>query len=238
MPDILGIVLFLFFIIWVLSILLLVPLLFLEYKRAEKQRREMAERLGIEYHNRLVPADQAMFAKFALASRGRKQMFDKFALMSRGRKASNAFFADSGDLRVVIFDFRYIVGKNERNQTCVMAQSDLLSIPEFELSPEGMLQNIAGFFGFQDINFDDDTNFSKAFKLTGPDEDRIRAFFTAKRRQEVLRERQIILEGNGDQFVFHQTGRQLSTFEELNGLMERALSLYAVMRSEPDGSSI
>ena len=95
MPGILEIVVFFCFIIWVLSILLLVPLLFLEHKRAEKlaekQRREVAERLGIEYHKRLVPADQAMFAKFALASRGRKQMFAKFALTSRGRNASKAF---------------------------------------------------------------------------------------------------------------------------------------------------
>ena len=241
MPGILEIVVFFCFIIWVLSILLLVPLLFLEHKRAEKQRRDVAERLGIEYHKRLVPADQAMFAKFALASRGRKQMFAKFALTSRGRNASKAFVADSGDLRMVIFDFRYIVGSGSGSrvykQTVVMAQSELLSIPVFKISPEDMRQKIASLFGYQDINFDDDTNFSKAFKLTGPDIDKIRAFFTAKRRQELLSQRQIILEGNGDQFIFHQTGLHMSSFEELNGLMERAVSLYAVMRSEPDGSS-
>ncbi len=202
----------------------------MEEKRAEKKRRDQAERLGIECHKQLVPADQAMFAKFALASRGRKQL------------ASKALVADSGDLRMVIFDFRYIVGSGrgtrEYKQTCVMAQSDLLSIPAFEISPEGMLQKIAGLFGYQDINFDDDTNFAKVFELNGPDVDKIRAFFTAKRRQEVLCERQIILEGNGDQFTFHQTGCHMSSFEELNRLMERAVSLYAVMRSEPDGSSL
>jgi len=46
-------------------------------KRAEKKRRDQAERLGIECHKQLVPADQAMFAKFSLASRGRKQLASK-----------------------------------------------------------------------------------------------------------------------------------------------------------------
>ncbi len=220
MPDILDSLGFfafinvgkMFLIVIVLSIIpIIIVLSSLEEKRAEeraeKKRCDQAERLGIEYHKQLVPADQAMFAKFALASRRRKQL------------ASKALVADSGDLRMVIFDFRYIVGSGsgtrEYKQTCVMAQSDLLSIPAFEISPEGMLQKIAGLFGYQDINFDDDTNFSEAFKLTGPDVDKIRAFFTAKRRQEVLCERQIILEGNGDQFIFHQTGRHMSSFEAI-----------------------
>ena len=234
MPDILDILGFFSFIAVVVILPLVIVLSILEEKRAEKRaekkRRDQAERLGIEYHKQLAPADQAMFAKFALASRGHNQL------------ASKVLVADSGDLRMVIFDFRYIVGSGSGSrvykQTVVMAQSELLSIPVFKISPEDMRQKIASLFGYQDINFDDDTNFSKAFKLTGPDVDRIRAFFTAKRRQEVLCERQIILEGKGDQFIFHQTGRHLSSFEELNGLMERALSLYAVMRSEPDGSSL
>lgn len=201
MPDILGFFSFInvgkiFLFVIALSIIPLVIVYTILQKKWElKQRREVAERLGIEYHEQLAPADQAMFAKFALASRGHNQL------------ASNVLVADSGELRMVIFDFLYIVGSGRGSrvykQTVVMAQSDLLSLSAFKISNEAMLQK----FGYQGNT----------------------------------------LEGNGDQFIFHESHdgisnlfitHFLSSFEDINGLMERAVSLYAVLRSEPDGSSL
>jgi hypothetical protein len=176
-------------VIAVLFFALLIGAGILDLKRLEWKRRKVAERLGIEHHEQLAPADQAMFAKFALASRGHNQL------------ASNVLVADSGELRMVIFDFRYIVGSGRGarvyKQTVVMAQSDLLSISASMISNEAILQKF-GYLG--------DT-----------------------------------LECNGDQFIFHQSRAGLfeddflSSLEELNGLMERAVSLYAVMRSDPVG---
>ena len=198
----------------------------------EKKRREgiqqLAGQLGIEYREELAPDDREVFAKFALASLG------------HNRVISNILIADSGEIRMVIFDYRYTVGsgknKSTPKQTVVMAQSGELSVPTFQLSPESLFQKIAGLFGFSDINFEDDPSFSKAFKLTGPNVEQIRAFFTANRRKEILSQRQVTLEGNRDQFLFYQGRRQWS-IEELKGLMGRAFSLYSILRSEPDSSS-
>ncbi len=195
----------------------------------EKKRREgiqqLAGQLGIEYREELAPGDREDFAKFALASLG------------HNRVISNILVADSGEIRMVVFDYRYTVGngknKSTPKQTVVMAQSGQISIPAFQLSPESVFQKIAGLFGFPDINFADDPSFSNAFKLTGPNAEQIRAFFTARRRNELLSQRQINLEGNRDHFLFYQARRQCS-IEELKGLMGRAFSLYSVLRSEPD----
>ena len=195
----------------------------------EKKRREgiqqLAGQLGIEYREELAPDDREDFVKFALASLG------------HNRVISNILVADSGEIRMVIFDYRYTVGsgknKSTPKQTVVMAQSSELSVPTFQLSPESLFQKIAGLFGFPDINFEDDPSFSKAFKLTGPNVEQIRAFFTANRRKEILSHRQITLEGNRDHFLFYQ-GRRLGSMEEMKGLMGRAFSLYSIMRSEPD----
>jgi len=199
----------------------------------EKKRREgiqqLAGQLGIEYREELAPDDREVFAKFALASLG------------HNRVISNILVADSGEIRMVIFDYRYTVGytngsgknKSTPKQTVVMAQSGELSVPTFQLSPESLFQKIAGLFGFPDINFEDDPSFSKAFKLSGPNAEQIRAFFTVLRRKELLSQRQVTLEGNRDHFLFYQARSQCS-IEELKGLMGRAFSLYAVLRSEPD----
>jgi len=192
MPDIFKILEIFAIIAFVVIFSLLVILHLLQKKWELKQRRKVAERLGIEHHEQLAPADQAMFAKFALASRGHNQL------------ASNVLVADSGELRMVIFDFCYIVGSGRGarvyKQTVVMAQSDLLSISASMNRNEAILQKF-GYLG--------DT-----------------------------------LECNGDQFILHQSRAGLfeddflSSLEELNGLMERAVSLYAVMRSESEGLSL
>lgn len=199
---------------------------------AKKKRREgiqqLAGQLGIEYRTELSQGDREVFAKFALASLG------------HDRVISNILVADSGEIRMVIFDYRYAVGsgknKSTPKQTVVMAQSSQLSIPAFQLSPEGLFQKIAGLFGFADINFEEDPHFSKAFKLTGPNIDQIRAFFTAQRRKELVSQRDITLEGNHDHFLFYQSSR-LWSIGEMKGLMGRAFALYAVMRSESDSLS-
>jgi tetratricopeptide (TPR) repeat protein len=182
MSDILNILAISF---WCAVFALLFVLLLLQKKWELKQRREVAERLGLEHHEQLAPAAQAMFAKFALSSRGNSQ------------SASNVLVADSGELRMVIFDFLYRVGSGRGarvyKQTVVMAQSDLLSIPAFKISNEALLQK----FGYHENT----------------------------------------LEVKGDQFIFHQSRdgifetHFLSSFEELNGLLKRAVSLYAVLRS-------
>ena len=64
----------------------------------EKKRREgiqqLAGQLGIEYREELAPDDREVFAKFALASLG------------HNRVISNILVADSGEIRMVIFDYR------------------------------------------------------------------------------------------------------------------------------------
>lgn len=195
---------------------------------SDKKRREglqkLAEQLGMEYSGQLALRDRELFAGFKLASLG------------RDRVVSNVLAADSGELRMVIFDYRYTIGsgkqKSTPRRTVVLAQSNELALPAFELSPESLFQKFANLFGYQDINFDDDAEFSKSFRLQGLDAEQIREFFTAKRRRELLSQRSVSLEGNRDHFIFYQARRQPSV-EDFKSLMERAFAIFSVMHSEP-----
>jgi hypothetical protein len=57
------------------------------------------------------------------------------------------------------------------------------TLPQFLLTPEGLLARIAAYFGGQDIDFADSPEFSRAYRLRGSDEAAVRSLFTPARRQ-------------------------------------------------------
>ena len=50
-------------------------------------------------------------------------------------------------------------------------------VPRFALTREGLLHRVGAALGFQDIDFDEDPEFSKRFVLKGDDEHAIREIF-------------------------------------------------------------
>lgn len=93
--------------------------------------------------------------------------------MLRGRLA---------DRDAAIFDYRYTTGSGKsahtHSQTVVMFTDGAKGLPEFQLSPEGVLHGLAEVFGAQDIDFEQSEEFSKRYLLKGPDEAAIRRAFT------------------------------------------------------------
>lgn len=193
----------------------------------EKNRREKirqtAEQLGIEYRLFLDESDNLIFSEFALSSLG------------RSGHANNVLIADSGELRMVIFDYQYTTGsgKNRRThkQTVALVRSQSLEIPEFQLRPEGFFHSIASLFGFTDINFQTDPAFSNAYQLKGNDEPKIRTFFNDERRARLLQVKGVTVEGKADKFLFYQAGVRRN-LEKIKSLMEQAHSLYALFRTQ------
>jgi hypothetical protein len=108
------------------------------------------------------------------------------ALLSHGHsKAANRMMC--GKLAgedVTIFDYRYTTGSGKSShrhyQTVVLFNAPGLA--EFSLGPENFFHRIAQAFGYQDIDFDDNAEFSKAYLLRGPDEAAIRKAFTTEAR--------------------------------------------------------
>lgn len=195
---------------------------------AEKKRRdamaELARGLGLVSSQTLDPADQLQFERFQLASQGNRS----------GRRASNVIVADSGDLRMVLFDYQYKTssGKNSHThrQSVAMVASRSLKAPEFALSPERFFHRILSVFGANDIDFDEDPQFSNRFLLQGPDESRIRNFFDATRRSRFADHADIHLQCCGDCFLYYRPSKRW----DVSGVklaMEKALQISQILQA-------
>ncbi len=194
-------------------------------KRKAKVEQAAAE-LGLAFATTLTGGDLVLFNKFALSHAG------------YSRAAESVTTADSGELRMVLFDYQYTVGSGKNKQTrsfsVVMASSPTLDMPQFTLSPENFLHRLGDFFGFTDIDFDEDQTFSDQFLLKGEKESAIREFFTAERRAALVPLGQVSIEGCGDSFLFYRSGKQRDA-THLRSMLAESYSIYAKLGNNSRG---
>ena len=81
--------------------------------------------------------------------------------------------------RVQLMDWRFVTGsgksRTEHHQTVVLFPTSANGLPDFTLAPENFFHRIGQVFGYQDIDFDEDEAFSRAYLLRGEDEAAIRS---------------------------------------------------------------
>jgi hypothetical protein len=146
--------------------------------RRKKGIQQFALDLGLECTPILSERDQSTFSRFDLATHG------------HGRASTNAIVADTDQVKMTLFEHRYRTGSGKNQSThrftVVMMTSDDISAPPFELEPERWYSKIAEVFGRQDIDFQEDAEFSSIFQLRGPSESAIREFLTPERRRALL----------------------------------------------------
>ncbi len=142
--------------------------------RYEKQRTaalsDVALRMGFRFAER---DDSVLVPGFPLFERG------------RGRKAKNVMMGTSGGRAVTLFDYWYTTGGGKSSQTHSMSVAlyeGFSGLPPFDMAPENFLTRIANAFGWQDIDFDANPEFSNAYLLRSPEEAAVRAAF----RSDVL----------------------------------------------------
>jgi hypothetical protein len=119
---------------------------------------------------------------------------------------SNVIVADSGELRMVIFDFEFVTGsgksKTTHRQTVVQIQNADLVLPSFSIGPESFMHRLGNFLGFDDIDFTEDQAFSDQFLLYGDDADAVRLFFNPDRRQAFMKHSNVSVEARPSCFIF------------------------------------
>ncbi len=193
----------------------------------ERKRREeiskFAAGLGLTAYPMLSAADQALFDRFGFSQKG------------HSRKPSNVILADSGDLRMLLFDYSYATGggksRRTHQQTVAVASSGSIAAPDFQVYPEGAFQWLSELFGGKDIDFNDDPEFSRTFVLKGSDEVAIREYFTPIRRRAVMELGKIHLEAHNEHFMLTRPGMRLP-IEQLPALMEQMLKLNRVLSQQ------
>ena len=157
-----------------------------------------------------------------------------FKLFSRGRnhRVTNLVEGDSGDVKISIFDYRYVIGGGRstttHRQTIIALQSTQLRCPEFTMRPKVFVDKIGSVIGFQDLNFESHPEFSKLFVLQGPDEAAIRDFLTPTAMEFFERHPKDSLEACSGAMFFYRV-RAIRKPDELNELLTQAYEAFGVL---------
>lgn len=141
----------------------------LSQKRA-REFEQAATLMGFSYQRYDIPVEQAEEARFHLFSQGHGK---KFLNVARGSSPAG---------ETALFDYEYTIGSGKRSRTHFQTVAQFrwpgASLPGFGLAPEHWWHKVGSVFGYQDIDFDSNPEFSKRFLLRGADEPGIRQFFT------------------------------------------------------------
>ena len=138
-----------------------------ERKRTEAFAR-YAEQLGMLYYP--DANDLALqLPPFELLNQGHSRLAQRW--LRGGRETEELW----------VFDYRYVTGHGKHRQvhnfTLALFPRLEKHLPEFQLRPENIFHKIGAAFGYQDIDFPEEPEFSKRYLLRGPDEMAIRASF-------------------------------------------------------------
>jgi hypothetical protein len=165
------------------------------------------------------------------------EQLSEFKIFSLGhsRHIDYGIEGQVGAQKVYIMSYVYIVGhgnnRSRRRQMVCVCKKKEQSIPHFFLRREiAIYDHIGKVFGKQDINFDDDPEFSKSFVLQGELEDSTRKFFHAGKRQLFMEfaGTDLCMEACEDTAVAHY-GKMLS-LEDADKLMDDTLRIQSMLR--------
>lgn len=164
---------------------------------------------------------------------GRLEEVSHFKLFNQGhgRRLTNVVLGAKDGAFVSIGDYRYTVGsgKSSRtyNQTVCAVRVPGLDLPHFFARRQLLLfDDLGRLFGGQDLNFDEDPEFSKAYVLqTQGNEARVRQYFNQRARNAFteLARKSPQVEGHGEALLLH-FGKRLGV-DELDGLVADAVNL-------------
>ena len=161
----------------VLGAIGLVVFIIIIAQRAAKKRAAdllaLAQEKGYSYQSNDMN-DERLYMKYS---------FFRLFTEGRRREASNIISFQDGDLSVNVFDYTYITGSGKSQSTHVstniIIHQESRNYPHFFIRREVAIFDFLGkMFGGQDINYDEDEEFSKAFVLQGQDEEETRQFFS------------------------------------------------------------
>jgi len=120
---------------------------------------------------------------------GERRFRDGFEPFQHGNSKSwrNTIAGVKNGAAFTAFEYQWTTGSGKSRRTntrsgIIWERGDA-GLPRFELQPEDLLSRLRNLFGTKDIDFFDSPEFSKAYRLEGPDESAIRKLFTPEIRR-------------------------------------------------------
>lgn len=149
----------------------------------------------------------------------------------RARTAKNLMRGAKEPGAVRICDYQFTTGSGKHRQvhqqTICVLKTPGRQAPHFFLRRQrALFDSLGKVFGGQDINFEDDPAFSKAYVLqTSGDEQQLRGFMSPGLRDALIKlsDKNLLMEVFGDTLVLH-TGRRLKP-DQLEGLVADAVNI-------------
>ena len=192
-------------------------------KRREKERSLILNALATEIGLEFLPAqDDELLAKMQV-----------FSLFNKGhtREMKHVMKTKTDNVKMTLFDYAYTTASGEHHsrhtQTVVAFEHESLSLPKFTLSTEGLFNKIGAAIGFQDIDFDEHSEFSKSFVLKGEDEPAIRNFFDRDKLEFFAQRKKSYIETAHSFFIYTRDGRKKP--EQIREFLKEGYSVYTAL---------
>lgn len=154
--------------------------------------------------------------------------------IGHSKKFRNLLTGEARGVRVTILDYDYTTGggkhQHRHRQTLFAAQSESLSLPSFELRPEGFFHRVAAMFGYNDIDFTDRPLFSKLFLLKGTHEEDVRALFHDALFDYFESHKDVSAQAAGDLLIFFRQDKRHDA-AKLAEFLKEGFELYALLKS-------
>lgn len=211
------------------GVILLFIVLFLVSWLNEKKRTEtfkaMAAQMGFEFYEKDDMLHVSL-GNFKLFSSGHSQ------------RTKNVFKGTREDVSVLIADYAYTTGHGKNTtthqQTICIIDDPEMKVPHFFLRHENKFFDFLGkVFGGQDINFDDDPQFSDAFVLQGESESMTRELFSSDIRRGFVKfaGTNSQIEGRGPRILLHNGKRTKP--EQITRLLKDTFDVYNLLKTSP-----
>jgi hypothetical protein len=157
---------------------------------------------------------------------GERRFRDVFESFNEGRRRTWGYTISGtkNQAPFIAFEYQWVTGGGKNSSahrlSGIVWERDDISFPKFALSPEGWFSRLGEIFGMQDIDFPESPDFSKAYRLKGPDEPAIRQLFTPEIRRffEASPDQHV---AGGGRFLFWWRGRRLPSAGELDEWLEQ-----------------
>lgn len=191
------------------------------FSRRQKSIRLFAKKLDWQYNPRAdyLTEDFSSFEYFQIR---------------RIDNARNRLDGWQGRVKIIAADIHYYEGEYTARQHLHSTMVELVlpkNIPTFVLNKENLLDRVAHFAGFRDINFEKHPDFSTRFNLQGDDETAIRQFFDDDLILFFEENKAFHLESNGKGLLIFEKER-LSTIGEIKQLISFANRLASLLNQK------
>jgi len=169
----------------------------------ERRRREAFERYALERGLRFEaerPGEEQRHT-------GTCPVFSE----GHSRKWRYTFSGTRNGAPFTAFEYRWTTGSGKNATThyvgAMLWTLEGRKLPQFMLTPEGLFDRIATYFGGQDLDFEDAPEFSKAYRLRGTDEPAVRGLFRSPLRYALSAEPGQHIAGAGNELMWWRVQR-------------------------------